>query len=220
MGWLSMPLSSMHPHSTPKAYLDAQFTFEHSYDADDKRIEARTGDPLPAGGATRGLRVIASSCLRNQVWYAAIAPIENGKAGPVFAAVVLVRWNPRAADGFVFAYKDLDETAGPFECECPERILRLLDPTDNHAALVWRRRCIRNLMRGSRKLEDGMHIRMNSKIRFTDGYEGDEFYIRKQGRKTALALTADGPACYRIANLARMNFSILPQTRIHKTLFS
>ena len=220
MGWLSMPLSSMHPYKTPKEYLDAQFTFEHPYDAEGKRIEAGPHDLLPDGTSTRGLSVIASSCLRNKVWYAAIAPVENGKTGPVFAAVVLVRWNPRASDGYVFAYKDLDETAGPFECECPERILRLLDPTDNHAALVWRRRCIRNLMRGSRKLEDGMQIRLASKMRFTDGYEGKEFFIRKRGRKTALALTADGLACYRIANLARMNFTIVPQTRIHRTLFS
>ncbi|RNJ62822.1 MAG: hypothetical protein EDM03_09295 [Porphyrobacter sp. IPPAS B-1204] len=163
--------------------------------------------------------MIASSCLRNKVWYAAIEPVENGRTGPVFAAVVLVRWNPHASDGYVFAYKDLDETAGPFECECPERILRLLDPTDNHAGLVWRRRCIRNLLRGSRKLEDGMQIRLPSKIRFTDGYEGDEFFIRNQGRKTRLALTADGLPCYRIGNLARMNFTIVPQTRVQKTQF-
>ena len=219
MGWLSMPLSSMHPQSTPKEYLDAQFTFEHAYDAEGKRIEGGVANPLPAGVSTRGLRVIASSCLRNKVWYAAIAPLENGKAGPVFAAVVLVRWNPRASDGYVFVYKDMDETAGPFECECPERILRLLDPTENHAALVWRRRCIRNLMRESRKLEDGMQIRLPTKIRFTDGYEGNVFFIRKQGRKTTLALTADGPPCYRIGNLARMNFTIVPQTRVRKTLF-
>lgn len=219
MGWLSMPLSSMHPHKTPKEYLDAQFTFEHPYDAEGKRIEAGPAHPLPDGASTRGLRVIASSCLRNKVWYAAIAHVENGKIGTVFAAVVLVRWNPRASDGYVFAYKDIDETAGPFECECPERILRLLDPTDNHSALVWRRRCIRNLMRGSRKLEDGMQIRLPSKIRFTDGYEGDVFFIRKRGRKITLALTADGPPCYQISNLARREFTIIPQTRVHKTLF-
>ena len=102
MGWLSMPLSSMHPHKTPKGYLDAQFTFEHTYDAEGKRIEAGSSPQLPEGASTRGLRVIASSCLSNKVWYAAIAPVENGKTGSVFAAVVLVRWNPRASDGYVF----------------------------------------------------------------------------------------------------------------------
>jgi len=220
MGWLTMPLSSMYPYTTPKAYLDAQFTYEHAYDAKGERLSIGPEDPLPDGAIRRGLRVIASSCLRNKVWYAAIAHVENGVDGQIFAAVCLVQWNPRARDGYVFGYKDMDETACPNEAECPERILRMLDPTDNHSALVWRRRCIRNLMRGSRMLEDGMHIRLASKIRFTDGYEGDEFFIRKQGRKTALALTETGPARYRISGLARMDWTIVPQTRVHKTVFA
>ncbi|MGB3472087.1 MAG: hypothetical protein WBA51_14810 [Erythrobacter sp.] len=219
MGWLSMQLSSMHPHKNPKSYLDAQFTYEQTYNAAGEQLNLQPGEPTPGGATTRGLRVVASSCLRNKVWYAAIAQIENGRAGKVFAAIVLVRWNPRAKDGYVFSYKDMDETATPFECECPERILRLLDATKDPSALVWRRRCIRNLMRTSRKLEDGMHIRLPSKMRFTDGHEGDEFFIRKRGRSTSLALTADGPPRYRIANLKRMDFDIIPQTRVHKTLF-
>ncbi len=101
MGWLSMPLSSMHPHSTPKAYLDAQLTYERVID---EPAEAEgEGGPLPS---RKGLRVIASSCLRNKVYYAAVAPTTDGVDGPVFAVVCLVRWNPRAKDGYVFAYKD------------------------------------------------------------------------------------------------------------------
>ncbi len=220
MGWLTMPVSSMYPHTTPKAYLDAQFTYEHVYDAAGERLSLAAGGPLPDGATRRGLRVIASSCLRNKVWYAAVAHVEDGVDGPIFAAVCLVQWNPRAKDGFVFGYKDMDESMGPCEAECPERILRLLDPTESHSALVWRRRCIRNLMRGSRALEDGMHIRLASKIRFTDGYEGDEFVIRKRGRRTALALTEHGPALYRISGLARMEWTIVAQTRVHKTVFA
>lgn len=47
MGCLTMPLSSMQPHSTPKAYLDAQFTYDQR-------------DPAGKG---RALRIVASSCL-------------------------------------------------------------------------------------------------------------------------------------------------------------
>ena len=43
MGWLSMPLRSMYPHTTAKAFLDAQFTY-------DQRDEAGKGS---------GLRVVA-----------------------------------------------------------------------------------------------------------------------------------------------------------------
>ncbi len=105
MGWLSMPLSSMFPHTGPKAYLDAQFTYDNR-DAD---------------GKGKALRVIASSCLRNKVWYAAVVPSTDGTDEPAFAAVCLVSWNPRAKDGFVFAYKDMTEHAGPCEAECPEQ---------------------------------------------------------------------------------------------------
>ena len=125
MGWLSMPLSSMSPHSTPKAYLDAQFTY----------------DRRDAAGNGRALRVIASSCLRNKIWYAAVTPSTDGVDGATFAVVCLVAWNPRAKDGFIFAYKDMDETMGPNEAECPERILALLGETDHASALDWRRRC-------------------------------------------------------------------------------
>ena len=47
MGWLSMTASGMAPHATPKAYLDAQFTFP----------------PDPDKGRTTGLRVLKSSIL-------------------------------------------------------------------------------------------------------------------------------------------------------------
>ena len=214
MGWLSMPLSSMHPHSTPKAYLDAQLTYERVID---EPAEAEgEGGPLPS---RKGLRVIASSCLRNKVYYAAVAPTTDGVDGPVFAVVCLVRWNPRAKDGYVFAYKDMDETAGPNEAECPERILALLSPTQNHSALQWRRRCIRNLARPTAKLEDGMRIRFASPIKFTDGYEGQEFFVRKRGRKTALAISEHGSARYWVTNMARMAFSVVPQTKVHRTVF-
>lgn len=214
MGWLSMPLSSMHPHSTPKAYLDAQLTYERVID---EPAEAKgEGGPLPS---RKGLRVIASSCLRNKVYYAAVAPTTDGVDGPVFAVVCLVRWNPRAKDGYVFAYKDMDETAGPNEADCPERILALLSPTENHSALQWRRRCIRNLARPAAKLEDGMRIRFASPIKFTDGYEGQEFFVRKRGRKTALAISEHGSARYRVTNMARMAFSVVPQTKVHRTVF-
>ncbi len=220
MGWLSMPLSSMYPHSTPKAYLDHQFTYEHVYGPTGERVDTlKTAPTLPDGHQRRGLRVLASSCLHNKVYYAAVVPITDGIAGTAFAVVCLVRWTPRAKDSYVFAFKDMDETVGPYEDDCPERILALLGETDDPAALNWRRRCIRNLARAARKLEDGMRIRFASPIKFVDGHEGTDFVIRKQGRRTALALTDSGPARYRVNNLAKMTFSIVPQTKVHATQF-
>jgi hypothetical protein len=68
-------------------------------------------------------------------------------------------------------------------------------------------------------LEDGMRIRFASPIKFTDGYEGQEFFVRKRGRKTALAISEHGSARYRVTNMARMAFSVVPQTKVHRTVF-
>lgn len=197
----------MYPHETPKAYLDAQF----SYDRRD------------ASGKGNAMRVVASSCLRNKVWYAAATPSTDGIDEPTVAIVCLVSWNPRAKDGYVFAYKDLDETMGPHEAECPERILALLGDTDNPSALNWRRRCLDRLAtRASRPLEHGMHIRLPHAIKFTDGHEGTDFIVHKRGRRIALAKPESGYPAYRISGLRDMAWTIVPpppRTQVHKTVF-
>ena len=83
MGWLTMPLSSMHPYASPKAYLDGQFTYDR--------------------------RDVTGRQLANvyaQVYYAAAVPSTDGVDGPAFAVVCLVKWNPRDKEGYVFGYKD------------------------------------------------------------------------------------------------------------------
>src|ERR1700712_5390506 len=108
MGWLYMTRSGMGGHDSAKAYLDAQITYE------------RTGD----NGAAHGLGVIATSCLNNKVYYAAVQPYGRADT-PIFAVVCLVRWNPRDKEGLVFGYKNMTEDMGPCEAECPQRILAL-----------------------------------------------------------------------------------------------
>ena len=203
MGWLSMPRSSMGGHATPKAYLDAQFTYARTLEDD----------------SIKALRVLASSCLRNQVYYAAVEPSTNGIAEPVFAIVCLVRWNPRAKDGEVFAYKDMSEDMGPCEAECPARILELLGPTDSEYALDWRRRCHANLSRRGRPIADGMRIRLDQPLTFSDGHEGAEFIVEKNGRSLRL-LDPDSRRRYRIGRFAERNWSVVPETRVHRTLFA
>jgi hypothetical protein len=202
MGWLFMPRSSMGGHDTPKAYLDAQFTYEH----------------IREDGTVKALRVLASSCLRNQVYYAAVEPFTNGVAEPVFAIVCLVRWNPRSTSGEEFGYKDLDETMGPCEAECPARILALLGPTDSEYALDWRRRCHASLSRRARPIADGMRIRLDEPLTFTDGHEGTEFIVEKKGRSLRF-LDPDSRRRYRIGRFAERNWIVVPETRVHRTLF-
>ncbi|WP_296221853.1 hypothetical protein [uncultured Sphingomonas sp.] len=204
MGWLTMPLSSMQPHSTPKAYLDAQFTYDQR-------------DPAGKG---RALRIVASSCLRNKVYYAAAVPSTDGVDQPTFAIVCLVKWNPRDREGYVFGYKDMTEHMGPCEAECPERILALLGDTDEPSALNWRRRCIDNLARAARPLEHGMRIRLPSPVRFTDGYEGAEFTVHKRGRRVALSRPGVSYPEYRLSGLRHLSWTVVPETKVHKTVFA
>ncbi|KAK0349864.1 hypothetical protein LTR94_031350, partial [Friedmanniomyces endolithicus] len=129
MGWLFMSRYAMGGHETPKAYLDAQFTYERD---------------LPEGG-TSGLRILDSAIVGLTTYYAAAQVTRDGTGGEVFAIVCLVRWNARSKDGEHFGYKDMEESMGPCEDDCPERILRLLTSSDSESALQWRRRCLANL---------------------------------------------------------------------------
>lgn len=203
MGWLYMPRSSMGGHASPKAYLDDQFTYQ------------RPGED----GTTRGLEVLASSCPGNRVYYAAVQIMTDGAPGEVFAVICLIRWNPRDKEGMVFGYKDMDETVGPYETDCPARILDLLTPTDRPYALAWRERCRANLALKARVLRDGDRIRFDTAMTFTDGHEAQEFIVRKSGRKVSLRDPATGGG-YRVSRLMERAWSLVPETRVHKTLFS
>jgi hypothetical protein len=203
MGWLYMTRGGMNGHPSAKAYLDDQFTYER---------------PTEAGGS-RGLKVIASSCLQNRVWYAAAQIMTDGVGGDVVALICLVRWNPRDKEGMIFGYKDMDETMGPHEAECPARILDLLTPTDREYALAWRAKCRANLARRGRKLENGDRIRLPEPMKFTDGHEGSEFIVLKTGRRIVL-FDPVSKLRYRITRLMERDWTIVPVTRVHKTLFA
>lgn len=39
----------------------------------------------------------------------------------IVGIVCLVRYNPRDREGYIFGYKDMEESMGPCESECPSR---------------------------------------------------------------------------------------------------
>lgn len=202
MGWLSMPLSSMDGHRSAKAYLDAQFTYSGENE----------------GGGRRGLTVLASRCPGNRVYYAAAQP-HGTDDDAVFAIICLVRWNPRASDGYVFGYKDMTEHMGPCETACPQAILDLLGPTDHEYALAWRKRCRDNLARRERPITDGMRVRLAEPLRFTDGHEGDEFVVVKRGGRLAFRAPSSS-ALYRISHFRTRDWMVIAETVIHPVSFS
>lgn len=203
MGWLTMSRDAMGGHKTAKAYLDAQFTYERKQ----------------SSGGSRGLKVLASSCAGNRVYYAAVQELSDGRGGEIFAVVCLVLWNPRSATAEHFGYKDMTEQMGPCEAQCPAAILDLLTPTDNEHALDWRRRCRANLALRSRKIEPGARIRLESPLAFTDGHVGNEFIVDRIGRKLVLRDPFRGVP-YRISRFMERAWTVVQETKVHKTVFA
>lgn len=74
-------------------------------------------------------------------------------------------------------YKDMDESMGPCESECPERILQLLTPTSHEYALAWRQRCWDTITKKkSFKLKKDEVI-ATQPISFLDGRKRSRFKI-------------------------------------------
>ena len=202
MGWLTMPFASMGGHPTAKAYLDAQFTYTREVD-----------------GGSKGLRVLASSCPQNRTYYAAMGVMTDGVGGEIVAIVCKIHWCPGSKSGEQFGYKDMEESMGPCEDDCPRSILDLLTPTENDHAQDWRRRCRARLERRSRKIEDGDRIRLETPLKFVDGHTGSEFIVEKRGRRLSFR---DPETCqrYRITGFRDLAWQLVPVTKVHKTIFA
>ena len=168
MGWLSM--CSLGGFDSPRAYLDDQFT----YVREDHR-----------------LTVLTSTVIGKNVYYAACERIALAdEARLVFAVICLVRHTPQARDGYIFAYKDMDETVGPCESKCPAAILDLLTPTDSQWANEWRARCratiaARSIDAAKPRLRAGQTIVFDAPLIFTDGQSLNRFTVIADRTKPA-----------------------------------
>jgi hypothetical protein len=186
MGWLYM--TSLNGHKTPKAYLDAQFTH--------------------TSGASKN-RVLKSALNGMRVYYAAVEheSLVTG-AKSVFAAVCLVRYNLRDKEGYIFGYKDMDESMGPCESECPASILALLTPTDSGYANEWRKCCQAWLTRPKPKFGDT--LKFEEPVRFSDGAWRDTFTLVKPwANHRDIALQAPNGMLVSFRGWRKRNFKIV-----------
>lgn len=158
MGWLFM--RDLGGHSTPRAYLDNQFTYARE---------------------DHCLTVLASSMV-GSTYYAAAERAETSGSRQVFAIVCLTKTSTGARDGCTFGYKDMTEHMGPCESECPVSILDELTDTDSEYAAAWRARCRANLVQ--RKLQNakptpkpGQTIVFDEPMRFSDGQDRTRFEV-------------------------------------------
>lgn len=192
MGWLY--IQDLGGHHGPRDYLDKQFTF--------------------TSGETNA-RVLKSALVKMRTYYAALERTGPGGEREVFAVICLVQYNRKAKDGYIFGYKDMDESMGPYQAECPTKILDLLTPTNNPHAMEWRAKCTAfHAHKASRpKVSDGDTIIFDQPLTFTDGTKQQVFRARKDPanprRLRFQAIGNRGPfGNYRIPGLERRLFRV------------
>ena len=192
MGWLSM--QSLGGHAGPRAYLDNQFTHD---DADLRS------------------KVLRSSIVR-RVYYAAIEHVRvpTGER-EVWACICLVRYNPKARDGFIFGYKDMEESMGPYSYDCPAAILDLLTATDNENALAWRAKCRegaaqRRAFAAKPKPRPGQVIVFDVPVAFANGAAFERMeVVAHPWRKSGILFRAPGRhGLYRIPAVTKMAYRL------------
>ena len=194
MGWLFM--TSLKGHAGPRQYLDTQFTYEC---ADHKS------------------KVLRSALLSMRVYYAAIERVQSTTGQrQVWAAICLVRYNPRDREGYIFGYKDMEESMGPCERDCPERILDLLTPTDAQYALRWRADCRANAAaRCTRRAKPaprpGQTIVFDEPLSFSDGrsFERLQVIANPRSHRTVLFRAPETGHLYRIPNIKSQRYRLV-----------
>lgn len=104
MGWLFH--NDMLRSQTPAEYITQHFSCETD---------------------THKATVLATATVHGTIYAAIRNEIKSSGVAYVFCGVFLFKNNKR--DGF--GYKDMDESCGPCEVDCPDRIIRLLSPVEN-----------------------------------------------------------------------------------------
>ena len=192
MGWLYM--CGFSGYASPRCYLDNQFT--HA-DADQRSA------------------VLASALVRMKTYYAAVERVSADGTRVVFAVVCLVDYNPRKADGFTFGYKDMDESMGPYESECPADILDLLTPTTCPHAIEWRERCRAALaarrLQAARPLpKPGQTIIFDEPLTLSNGQTVDRFeVIAGRVPRSGVLYAIPGGGVARIPNVLRHAYRLI-----------
>lgn len=123
---------------------------------------------------------VLKSSMVGSTYYAAVkktkfATETEPEKSIVFAAICLTSTNMK--DYYNFSYKDMDETCGPYQYDCPKGILDLLTPTDSEFANNWRERCYENLEKKKDK-NSLSKLPIGSVIKYTD-HNGEEIMLYK-----------------------------------------
>jgi hypothetical protein len=149
-------------------------------------------DKYNCDGHTRIWLVLAAARVSNTVYIAIRSTDKATAASYVFAAVILISNTKKHG----FGYKDMDESVGPCQCDCPDRIMRLLTPiTDlpnpgyaaDWLARVAARKNEKHRQRQRRKsLRVGSVVTLPSAARFSGAITASKFRVADFRRRTPI----------------------------------
>ncbi len=136
--------------------------------------------------------MLAAARVANTVYMAIRnADKATGKAY-VFAAVILIS-NTRKRG---FGYKDMDEGMGPYECACPDRIMRLLSPlaevpnpgyaADWRARVAAHKQAAKDRKAKRAALQPGSIVTLERAVTFRDGTTAAMFRLCFFRRRTPI----------------------------------
>lgn len=104
--------------------------------------------------------------------------VRNNETDEVFCFVALI--DCKGDREYNFGYKDMQDSMHPYVYNCPERILKLLTPTDNENAMAWRKICADRIAKRRKvnKIPAGSIIKFKDTYTFNSGAQGDTFVLR------------------------------------------
>jgi len=111
-------------------------------------------------------------------FYAICVPTDGREEPRAIMAVVLVT---RTRGYYNFTYKDMDESVGPCESSCPERLLarlgELVPEPPSEYAKEWRERCHAEIAtkKRARLVTHGTIVYFDEALHYGDGVAEDEF---------------------------------------------
>jgi Domain of unknown function (DUF6927) len=174
MGWLCRD----EPIDDPLAYLKAKY----NYDCE-----------------THTLQTLDGARVRNTVYLAVRSTDKKTGRSFVFAAVIMISNTKKGG----FGYKDQSESMGPNQCDCPQRIMRLLSPLAElpHIgyAADWRANVAahHNEQRQRRQrrtsLSVGSIVTLPTATRFSGGIIASQFRVAHFRRRTPIFEPVDRP---------------------------
>lgn len=150
---------------------------------------------------------VIKSAIVGATYYAAVEIRESEKEPCVAAMVCLTNVNRK--EYYNFAYKDMSETMGPYENNCPKSILDLLTDTDDEYALAWRKRCRDNL---AKKKDPLALCNLPLGTRITINSNDESFDLVKcipTGRKKAVWVDWDKLLIFNPRDIERHGFAIV-----------